>query len=288
MAELTVKTIDQLLDRIVSQESAKLDLSSVEFVDPYALLLLGLALRYRLARRLPLRVQWPRSQYVRSWMDDMGFAKEVRSFRRSRRELHLLTSSALQPITLISKEEDVSRLVCAFDFCLSKRYPLTNESRNAFVKVMLELFQNIPQHSNATGEVEDPHGLAAMQDYTDSIFLGVADMGIGLRRSLSLRDEFALLSDKGALKKVVFEGMSRFVDPGHGGELQRIAQLVRKWDGLLAIRSGEALVYMDVEQGDVYDAPFFPGVQIAVRLPRHVFGIEAAPVDNRASAGFNE
>lgn len=280
MTRLTVKTIDQLLDGIVLRRSVQLDLSSVEFVDPYTLLLLDLAVRYRRARQLPLRVQWPRSHYVCGWMDDMGFAKEVRSFRGSPPEPHLLTSSALQPITHISKEEDVSRLASAFDLRLSKRYPLTNESRNALVKVMLELFQNIPQHSNATGKVEDPHGLAAMQDYTDSIFLAVADMGIGLRGSLSLRDKLAPISDKDALKKVVFEGMSRFVDPGHGGELRRIAQLVRKWDGLLVIRSGEALVYMDVEQGDVYDVPFFPGVQIAVCLPRHVFGIEGAPVDN--------
>jgi len=264
----------------MSTGSARIDLGNVEFVNPYALLLLGLAARYRLAAQLPLHVQWPRSEYVCGWMRDMGFAEEVPSFRRCSPQLHLSTSTALQPITLITKEEDITRLVCAFDFRLWKRYPLTNESRNAFVKVMLELFQNIPQHSNATGEVKDPHGLATMQDYTDSIFLAVADMGIGLRQSLSLRDTVGCLSDREALNKIVFQGMSRFADPGHGGELRRIARLVRKWDGLLAIRSGNALVYMDVEQGDVYDVPFFPGVQIAVRLPRHIFGIETAPVDN--------
>ena len=145
---------------------------------------------------------------------------------------------------------------------------------------MLELFQNIPQHANATGEVADPHGLAALQDYTDSIFLAIADAGVGLRKSLGLQREFRGLSDGSALNKIVFEGMSRFADPGHGGELRRIAQLVRARDGLFVVRSGEAMLYMDAERGEIYDAPLFPGVQIAIRLPRKVFGIDAPPLDS--------
>jgi hypothetical protein len=80
----------------------------------------------------------------------------------------------------------------------------------------------------------------------------------------------------------VYEGMSRFVDPGRGGQLRQIATLIRKWDGLLVIRSGEAFLYMDVERGEIYDAPYLPGVQIAVRLPRHVFGIGSPEVDNKS------
>jgi hypothetical protein len=156
------------------------------------------------------------------------------------------------------------------------------------VNVLFELFQNIPHHSNVTGELADPMGLAAMMDRDEEIHLAVVDKGIGLRRSLALREGFEDLSDREALHRVVFDGMSRHLDPGHGGELRRVAELVRMWDGALAIRSGEAVLFMDSERGDIYDSPPFPGLQIGLRLPRHVLGIEEAPVDDDEFSGFNE
>ena len=282
MTKLTVQTIDQVIEVIASKSSVGLDLTRVDFIDPYALLLLVLALRRRKNLGKSLHVWWPVRKDVLGWMHAMGFFGEIDDPKPTRRSEASSKSDALQPITHIIGEEEVSHLVNAFDKRLTNRYPLTDESRNALVKVMFELFQNIPQHSNATGEVTDPHGLAAMQDYADSIFLAVADMGIGLRKSLSTREGFAGLSDASALNRIVYDGMSRFSDPGRGGELRRIASLVRRWDGLLAIRSGEALLYMDAERGDVYDAPYFPGVQIGVRLPRRVFGIDSPTVDKEA------
>lgn len=284
MANLTVETIDQVIEAVVVHRASELDLSHVSFIDPYALLLLALCILHQRASGRRLTIHWPHTPKVRRWMGVMGFFEEVGSeFRPGRR-----STEALQPITPVGEEGRIGQLVDAFERRLSARYPLTGESRSALVKIMLELFQNIPQHANATGEVSDPHGLAAMQDYSESIFLSVVDMGVGLRGSLSLREEFADLSDKSALNKVVFEGMSRFTDPGRGGELQRIARLVHSWDGLFVLRSGEALLYMDVERGDVYDAPPFPGVQIAIRLPRAVFGIELPSVDNAPFLEFNE
>jgi hypothetical protein len=212
----------------------------------------------------------------------MGFFEGIKDFTSVRQRNAYGKSNALQPITHILEEEGISILVNRFEKRLIERYPLTNQSRNSLVKLMFELFQNIPQHSNATGEITDSHGLAAMQDYADSIFLAVGDIGIGLRKSLATRRGFATLSDASALNKIVYEGMSRFVDPGRGGQLRQIATLIRKWDGLLVIRSGEAFLYMDVERGEIYDAPYLPGVQIAVRLPRHVFGIGSPEVDNKS------
>ncbi len=280
MTKLTVDTIDQVIEVITSKESTRLDLAGVDFIDPYSLLLLALSLRHRENLERPLHVRWPIRKDVQGWMRAMGFFAEI----DDQKPTLLSTSSrspALQPITHITGEDSVSRLVNAFNRRLHERYPLTDEARNALVKIMFELFQNIPQHSNATGEVADPYGLAAMQDYSGSIFLAVADAGIGLARSLSTREGFVDPSDASALNHIVYDGMSRFSDPGRGGELRRIAQLVRKWDGFLAIRSGEALLYMDAERGDIYDAPYFPGVQIGLRLPQRVFGIGAA-VDNGA------
>jgi hypothetical protein len=269
MSRLTVKTIDQLLDLILLQRVSELDLSNVRFIDPYALLILVLCIRKWKEEGFTFSVNWPRSPRVRGWMQAMRFPQEVHNVPNLKADKQILPET-LQPITPVVEEGAITGLVVGFSRRLSERYPLTEGSRSTLLKVMIELFQNIPQHSNATGEVHDPHGLAAMQDYPDSIFLAVADKGIGLRRSLALRRGFTGLGDKGALNKIVFGGMSRFTDPGRGGELQRIAQLVYNWNGMLTIRSGEAILYMDAEYGDVYDAPPFPGVQIAIDLPRHV------------------
>lgn len=288
MAQLTVETVDQVLDVLVTQHVNELDLRHVTFIDPYALLLLVLGMRHCLEEGARLAIQWPQRPAVYRWMKAMGFFAQVEDCTPAPSTGSRQTSDALQPITPITEEQEVSRLVEAFDHRLAERYPLTSTSRNALVRIMIELFQNIPQHSNATGKIADPCGLAAMQDYADSIFLAVVDKGVGLRGSLSLRAEFADLSDKRALDAIVFEGISRFADPGRGGELRRIARLIRNWDGMLAIRSGEACLIADAERGDVYDAPAFPGVQIAIRLPRQVFGIDAPSIDREAFTEFNE
>jgi len=281
LTQLTVSTIDQVIELIASGKQESIDLTGASFIDPYALVLLVLSLRQRENSGIPFHVRWPRRSDVQGWMRAMGFFEEINDPKLAARRKGSSKSNALQPITHILEEEGISLLVGMFEKRLRKRYPLTNQSRNSLVKLMFELFQNIPQHSNATGEITDSHGLAAMQDYADSIFLAVGDMGIGLRKSLATRPGFAKLSDASALNKIVYEGMSRFVDPGRGGELRQIARLIRKWDGLLVIRSEEALLHMDVERGEIYDVPYLPGVQIGLRIPRHVFGIGSPEVDNK-------
>jgi hypothetical protein len=219
--------------------------------------------------------------------------------------------TTLIPIVSIDREDDVSRLVGSFDDRLSNRYPMDESPRRRFLRILLELFQNIPQHANATGDVLDPHGIAAMHDDGHSVTLAIADKGIGLARSLRLRPgsseqssleqaclaqaclEQASLSDADALRAVVFDGRSRFLDPGRGHELERIFRLVRSWEGTVVVRSGAALLYQSEAGGDVVDVAPFPGVQIALSIPRAVFGIGEAAfgeggVESRGDPGFNE
>jgi len=288
MLELTVETIDQVIDVATRPGATEIDLRDVGFIDPYALLLLVLTLRQRRDRVAPLAVRWPGRPSVLRWLKAMGLTGEIGGSAADRPPDSHVPGAALQPITPIACEARVSDLAAAFDRRLSERYPLTATSRNVLTKIMLELFQNIPQHGDATGGIGDVHGIAAMQDYRDAIFLAVADCGVGLRASLSTRSDLAVPSDRCALDAIVFEGLSRFVDPGRGGELRRIARLVRNWDGLLALRSGSAVLIMNAERGEIHDAPPFPGVQIALRLPRRVFGIDEAPVDNPSFSEFNE
>jgi len=353
---LTSETIEDVLDLVLVEAERSLDLSDVRSIDVYALLLLDLVVRRARESGAPLRVAWPESPSVRRWMTAMRFFVDVKAGLAprpvERNAAHgtrvesggaanaseraagsfALGASTLAPIVSIDREDDVSRLVGSFDDRLSDRYPMDESPRRRFLRILLELFQNIPQHANATGDVLDPHGIAAMHDDGHSVTLAIADKGIGLARSLGLRLrpglrpgsseqaslaqagleqtslaqsrleqacleqaclEQTCLSDADALRAVVFDGRSRFRDPGRGHELERIFRLVRSWEGTVVVRSGAALLYQSEAGGDVVDVAPFPGVQIALSIPRAVFGIGEAAfgeggVESRGDPGFNE
>jgi hypothetical protein len=304
---LTSETIEDVLDLVLVHAERSLDLRDVRSIDVYALLLLDLVVRHTRESGAPLRVAWPESPSVRRWMTAMRFFADVKAGLAPRPGSQPAT---LAPIVSVDREEDVSRLVGSFDDRLSDRYPIDESPRRRFLRILLELFQNIPQHANATGDVLDPHGIAAMHDDGHNIVLAIADKGIGLARSLRLRSgsseasleqtslaqarlEQACLSDGDALHAVVFDGRSRFRDPGRGHELERIFRLVRSWEGTVVVRSGSALLYQSDTGGDVADVAPFPGVQIALSIPRAVFGIGEAAfgeggVEPRGDPGFNE
>ncbi len=270
MTRLTVETIDGVLERVIENGVESLDLRSVRFVDPYALLLLDLLVLEAEGRRSRLRIEWPEAPAVRRWMRAMGFFAQIGSTAGSAPAARD-ARSALQSITAISDEAGIGRVVDGFHRRLAERYPLTESSRRALTAIMIELFQNIPHHSNATGRIGDPHGIAAMQDYENSILLAIADKGVGLRGSLGLREGYEGITDSQALDAILRDGLSRFADAGRGGELQRIVGVVRSWDGAFALRSGSAFLYFDERGGDIYDVPPFPGVQLAVRIPLRLF-----------------
>jgi hypothetical protein len=332
---LTSETIEDVLDLVLVEAERSLDLRDVRSIDVYALLLLDLVVRHARESGAPLRVTWPESPSVRRWMTAMHFFVDVKAGLAPRPPEEstvwqeatcgsaagacALGASALAPIVSVDREDDVSRLVGSFDDRLSDRYPMDESPRRRFLRILLELFQNIPQHANATGDVLDPHGIAAMHDDGHSVVLAIADKGIGLARSLGLRlrlrpqlrpdspgqaclaqtsmEQACLaqtsLSDADALRAVVFDGRSRFRDPGRGHELERIFRLVRSWEGTVVVRSGSALLFQSEAGGDVVDVAPFPGVQIALSIPRAVFGIGEAAfgeggVEPRGDPGFNE
>jgi len=270
---LTLATAEGILERIPRLGEEKLDLRAVEFIDPYGLIVLDLILNRRRRDGVSPEVLWPENRRVFSWMNAMGFFADVRSSpgrkRAGRRRV-----STLQPITAVGDEKEVSELVDRFDGRLASRYPNMTAARKSLLKAMVELFQNIPQHANADGTTPDIHGVAALQDYEDSILLAVGDIGIGFRRSLSLRAGFARITDKDALWEILEKGTSRFAEDGRGGELKNIVNIVHRHDGDLVIRSGTAMIYMNHMRGygvDVHEVVPFAGVQIGIRLPRESF-----------------
>jgi len=286
--QLTIEGIEEVLRVVRSEGETTLDLRSVRDADPFGLALLDLLIRHQEEEGARLTVLRPVHPPVIQWMQAMGLFT-----RPGLRTPAPDVTDALQPITPIENEDAIMALVDRFDERLAERYTLDDSPRFSLIRFMIELFQNIPQHSNATGEAEDPHGIAAMHDFADGVVLAIADKGVGMRKSLSLRGE-PFETDADALDAIVLQGLSRFVDPGRGAELLRILKMIRSWDGTLAIRTGSALFHHDPTRGgDIYDVAPFPGVQIALVIPHRVFGIEEiqgerdAPLDVEGEAWFN-
>ena len=284
--DLTIGRIEETMSLVLDEGLRSLDLHSVRLVDPYGLLLLDLLRRERFERGTPLEIAWPTGGPVGRWMRAMGLRPRLIAAPTEPPTVQ----TAIQPITPIDDEGAVMDLVNRFDARLAERYPLDDSPRRTLIRIMIELFQNIPQHANATGEISEPHGIAAMHDEEDGIILAIGDKGIGLKASLSLRGDEHLETDADAIDAVVLRGLSRFADPGRGEELMRIFRMVRSWDGTIAVRTGSALLYHDPERGaDIHDVPPFPGVQIALVIPQRFFGIEdLSGVDAEPEDGFNE
>ncbi len=305
---LTAETMEEVIDLLASGERS-LDLRDATSIDVYSLLLLDLAVRHAQELGHPLRVLWPEHSAVRTWMMSMGFFADLKGGALSQSVDSCAAptqsgttpgssapaSRGVIPLIAIEREDSVSRLVGAFDDRLADRFPIDESPRRRFLRILLELFQNVPQHANATGDIVDPHGLAAMRDDERGVFLAVCDKGIGLTRSLSVggTPSRRVGSDADALRAVVYDGRSRFRDPGRGHELERIVRLVRSWEGTVYVRSGSALFYQSDLGGDIVDVAPFPGVQIALFIPRAAFGIGEAAfgetgVESRGDPGFNE
>ena len=282
MSTLTYRSIEEILGA-VNEGQDILDLRYIRSMDPYALLLLDLLLCGDESGSLSIR--WPESDRVRAWMHAMGLFDDVGiRLKSGHRVLGDLT--ALQPLTRIEDEMGIGRVVDTFEQQLREKYPVSESSRRTLVSIMIEMFQNIPHHSNVTGEIDDAHGIAAMHDAEDSIILAIADRGIGIRRSLELRDELSGLSDGEALHQVVVVGKSRHVDPGHGGELQKITKLIRLWGGEFVVRSGCSLYVAYEDEATFHDVAPFPGLQMSLRLPKTLF--EDSPVEFERENAFNE
>jgi hypothetical protein len=66
-------------------------------------------------------------------------------------------------------------------------------------------------------------------------------------------------------------GLTRFPDSGRGQGIQQIRKQVRRWDGVISIRSGSARIAQAPDWDDTpplqEGLPDFPGAQINITLP---------------------
>ena len=221
---------------------------------------------------------------VKSYLGRMGFFQAAEGVFAAGASLSPRASGQsdvlleITPITTNSDVHDVvDRVQKRAGAILSKTLGYPQTAVVQFSVILSEVCQNILEHAEAPGWV-------AAQSYNWSkrlgrhvVIISVADLGRGFRGSLS--DEHSARfadrwGDVTALEAAFIHGLTRFPDSGRGQGIQQIRKQVRRWDGLISIRSGTARI-ADVPQW--FDAPpleeglsDFPGTQINIVLPERV------------------
>ncbi len=258
----------------------------VRWVSPYGLI--GLLAVGQVARErtgLSARIEAPEIREVRTYLDRMDFwqsAHEVFDLEPGTTRSHG-ASDALLEITPIRSHHDVHAVVERVRersaAILENRLHYPKPSVIQFSVMLSEVCQNIIEHAETDGWV-----CAQTYNYRERLgrevlVLAVMDLGIGFEGSLAsehARRFGESWSAATALEAALLFGESRFRDPGRGQGLQAIRRQVEKWDGMLAIRSGDAQIAL-VPEWDDYPPmqrtlPSFPGAQILIVMPARTAG----------------
>lgn len=271
-----------------SEGPLDLDLTRVQFMDPFGMVGLVLLINHLPEEARPVRLRmsgfdWERGEQLShnssnaaSYLTRMNFWDAV--FERidappgkiPLRPKGLVDKNVLLDVTIFRTHDAISAMLQQTgDILRNLGYTVT--ARGHVLEVLSELCSNVLLHANTLFG-----GVAAMQTYrnragTRYVVMSIGDAGIGVRKSLAHNAALAarLDSDAQALGVAVQAGSSRFGTGGHGGGLPRVLEIARRYGGRVALRSGSgALAYNGAsDQRRAFDASFLQGTQLRIALP---------------------
>ena len=230
--EATFERLIRQLDRLerVAPGQVIIDLEQVRFVDPYGMVgLLALARFLRQQDCEPV-LMLPRSEEVMKYLDRMDFSRHAErlcAFDLTTlwpdgdysRSVH---SDVLLEITPIARSEDIHYIVDRVreraQTILSQNLHYEQAAIDGFVVALSEVCQNIPEHSEDVGYVAIQKYFYGRRLGKNLVKIAVMYLGVGFRASLAPKyaTQSADWSDLTALRLAIFEGASRYDDPGRG------------------------------------------------------------------------
>ena len=266
-----------------------LDLTGIEFFDPYGLCELALFLNHLPPEARPVHLKfpgWPGNNRLLaptvSYLTRMDFWPQVKDLLDVSEDELPVTNlprrdrNVLLELTRLTTHDEISTALRKTGELLQS-LGYTAPARGHILEVLSELCSNVLMHA------QSPFGaLAAMQTYrtrgdasarnesnarSDNgsstngatstgrryIVIGIGDAGIGVRASLAANSQLVsrMESDAQALSVAVQPGASRFSTGGHGGGLPRVLEIARRYGGRVTFRSGEgAFLYHGPEKAD--------------------------------------
>ncbi len=284
-SSLDYRTFDRLAAEVEAAGNGKalFDARRLRWIDPVGMIgLLGAGRVIRDRSGEPPPLQLPDSGEIPTYLARMGFfesASAIFLLDDGGRRRSSGSSEVLLELTPITENHDVHSVVervqgrAGAILSRTLRYPPSAVVQ--FSVILAEVCQNILEHAEAPGWV-------AAQTYNWSrrlgrqvLVIGVGDLGRGFRGSLTSEHAGRFgdrWSDATALEAAFIHGLTRFPDQGRGQGIQQIRKQVRRWDGLIAIRSGTARI-ADVPEWEGELPPLedglapFPGSLITILLP---------------------
>jgi anti-anti-sigma regulatory factor len=287
---LDESTFERLLRQLDSpaQNTSRqmiIDLEQVRFVDPYGMVGLLVLARFLRQRSCEPVLMLPRSDEVMKYLDRMDFSRHAERLcaidlttlwpeGEYSRSAH---SDVLLEITPIARSEDIHYIVDRVreraQTILSQNLHYEQAAIDGFVVALSEVCQNIPEHSEDVGYVAIQKYFYGRRLGKNLVKIAVMDLGVGFRTSLAPKYaiQSAEWSDLTALRLAIFEGASRYDDPGRGQGLSAVRRFVERWHGKLIIRSGSARVGLspawDRSPTRQSKLTLFPGTQVSIVLP---------------------
>lgn len=248
------------------EHSLIIDLGSARFFDPYGMVCLVMLARSLQRHQHQVAFVLPNDSDALQFGHSMGFYDQLALYSSLRntgrtRSAALVRRQGLE-LTPILAGADISTVVGHFLALARAELGFGAGDLVDSAKMVSELSSNVRDHSQ-------DQGLAAAHLYRDRrgnryISIGVADLGIGIRQSLSRRHpEAGQWTHEQAVAQALAGLSSRSVGGGLG--LSSTRELVRRYQGHLALRSGDAKLQLSADkQPQALRVALFGGTQVGI------------------------
>lgn len=273
MSSLTFYNIGSRCREVnLAEPRPRIDLSDVTFFEPFALVYLGMFLRYFNSLGKSCDVAFPRDEKVLEYLARQQFWGRFNFYPHIVQAENLrrfTTSTSLNDIADVEKTpyvaEELAEAVAHVVRTNTAYLPAS-----AIAEVAAELVQNFVEHSG--------QNLAAfaVQYYpkrgsNGTLVLAVGDCGLGIRARLSSKEQFADLADRPhyeAILKAFEPGVSSKPEGGTG--FNEVLDYIAELAGEFRIASGDDYVIVNGKTGKARTAKTgfdLTGVQIELIFP---------------------
>ena len=265
--QLSYENVGEFCSRInLRQQKPLIDLSDVSFIQPFALVYLGMFLRLHNSKGTNFNPVVPRSQFVREYLATQNF------WERFNFDPEIIESEKLHRFTASTSLNDIvdieNRPYIGEDIALAVRELLINSEIKVDVdeieELVSELIDNFERHST--------HTLAAftMQSNPRRVVIALGDCGIGIRASLAKNPhhEYLAHSPHHEAIEMAFQPLVSANSEGGTG-LTDAKSTIRRYDGTLTLMSGNGYFRLTSDGREIANRTSFnlQGVQIELSIP---------------------
>ena len=265
--QLSYENVGDFCSRVdLHQQKPVIDLSGVSFIQPFALVYLGMFLRLHNSSGTNFNLIVPNEQFAREYLATQNFWARFNFDPEiiEAEKLHRFTSStSLNDIVDIENRpyigEDIASAV--------RELLISNEVKvdvDEIEELVSELIDNFERHST------DNLAVFTMQGNPRRLVIALGDCGIGIRASLvqnPRHEHLANQPDHEAIRKAFEPLVSAKLEGGTG--LTDAKSTIGRYGGALTLMSGNGYFRLTPDGREIANRASYdlPGVQIELTIP---------------------